>query len=190
MLRRCNNEKDINYHNYGGRGIFVCERWHDYANFLADMGERPDGLTIERKDNNDGYHPDNCKWATMLEQGANRRNSRKYEFGGEKLVMAEIVRRTGSKVNPTKASARVAAGKSVEEALTQSCIWGMAQYPVTECRFHEIAIGQPFKTESVDTPKGPVFRSFIKTGKHTATEGDRELKWSGCEVVERVGLPL
>ena len=74
MKARCFNPKATGYKNYGGRGITVCKRWlHSYANFLADMGRCPAGLTLERKNNDGNYTPKNCKWATRSEQMANRR---------------------------------------------------------------------------------------------------------------------
>lgn len=74
MLRRCRDPKSPDFPNYGGRGIFVCERWNDFANFIADMGSRPSAThTIERVNNDDGYHPDNCVWATRDVQARNRR---------------------------------------------------------------------------------------------------------------------
>lgn len=74
MHRRCNDTKNKGYHNYGGRGIAVCERWTSFELFLADMGCRPEKLTIERVDVNQGYDPFNCIWATKAD---NNRNTRK-----------------------------------------------------------------------------------------------------------------
>ena len=75
MVKRCTRKSSRNYHRYGGRGITVCERWLDFENFYADMGERPEGLTLERIDNEKGYYPENCKWATVAEQNRNRKNN-------------------------------------------------------------------------------------------------------------------
>ncbi len=78
MKQRCYNSKARNYKYYGERGITVCKRWVDsFENFLADMGEMPKGLTLERVNNNDNYTPKNCKWATWKEQNNNKRARRK-----------------------------------------------------------------------------------------------------------------
>jgi hypothetical protein len=73
MMQRCRNKNDPSYALYGGRGITVCERWHKFENFFADMGHPPPGLWIERVNNSLGYMPSNCAWSTPAEQAANRR---------------------------------------------------------------------------------------------------------------------
>jgi hypothetical protein len=73
MRTRCENPKATKYAIYGGRGITVCARWDSFENFLTDMGERPEGLTLDRIDVNGNYEPGNCRWATAKEQRANQR---------------------------------------------------------------------------------------------------------------------
>lgn len=76
MKQRCYNPKEKKYKNYGGRGIKVCDRWlgkEGFNNFIADMGERPEGLTLDRINNNGDYEPSNCRWATYSEQSINTR---------------------------------------------------------------------------------------------------------------------
>jgi len=74
MLERCRNPKNASWKNYGARGIRVCERWQVLANFVADMGMRPDGMTLDRKDANGNYEPSNCRWADSLTQQRTKRS--------------------------------------------------------------------------------------------------------------------
>jgi hypothetical protein len=77
MIQRCYDRQNPKYSYYGGRGIQVCDRWRDFRNFLAEMAERPAGMSIDRFPNNDGnYEPGNCRWATPKEQANNTRRSR------------------------------------------------------------------------------------------------------------------
>lgn len=76
MIRRCFNKNTKDYPGYGGRGITVTERWLNFENFLADMGEKPKGLSIDRINNDGNYEPGNCRWATPKEQAQNRRKTK------------------------------------------------------------------------------------------------------------------
>lgn len=95
MLGRCYNAKVRAYPRYGGAGITVCERWHDPANFIADMGEPPDGTSLDRIDSSLGYSPENCRWATVEMQGQNRRGVHWIEFNGVRDTAAGWARRVG-----------------------------------------------------------------------------------------------
>lgn len=97
MKDRCGRVKAHNYKWYGGRGIRVCERWRNFRNFLADMGERPAGMTLDRIDSDGHYEPGNCRWATQKEQVNNSRTVRLIEFGGECLTLSAWAQRVGIK---------------------------------------------------------------------------------------------
>jgi hypothetical protein len=95
MIQRCTNLNYSRYDDWGGRGIKVCERWleeNGFINFLADMGECPPGMSLERIENNKGYEPGNCKWATLKEQNNNTRRKRIENFTTAELE-AELKRR-------------------------------------------------------------------------------------------------
>ena len=90
MLARCRNPNHPEYHNYGGRGITVCEEWTSFEAFFRDMGPRPSKvLSIDRIDNNSGYRKDNCRWATAKEQANNKRSTIEVFFGGKYLPLFE-----------------------------------------------------------------------------------------------------
>jgi len=118
MRQRCNNMHHQAYSEYGGRGITVCERWQNcFENFLEDMGKRPSPRhSIDRVDNDGNYEPGNCRWATVTEQGRNKRNNVLLTCQGETMCLSEWAERVG--ITPEGLSARLARGWSVEEILT------------------------------------------------------------------------
>jgi len=95
MLSRCTNPNATGYARYGGRGIVVCDSWKTFENFHTDMGDRPDGHTLERRENNQGYSKDNCMWATRKAQARNRRNTIFVEVDGVRVSLAEAAERAG-----------------------------------------------------------------------------------------------
>ncbi len=90
MKARCLNVQNHAYANYGKRGIKVCERWMTFENFRDDMGECPEGMSIDRVDNNKGYEPTNCKWATAKTQANNKRTNRTYKVDGNAMTISQI----------------------------------------------------------------------------------------------------
>lgn len=120
MIHRCTNTKDKSYPDYGGRGIRVCDRWlgeQGFQNFLEDMGPRPEGMSIDRIDNEGHYCPENCRWATAKEQARNRRTSKILTLGKDSHTVAEWAEILG--VNPCSIASRVSYGWSDERILTQ-----------------------------------------------------------------------
>lgn len=116
MKKRCYRKKNINYPSYGGRGIKVCERWHDFINFFADMGTCPAGYQLDRKDNEGDYTPENCRWVTPKVNSRNKRDTIFIEHDGLRLSVNDWSDRTGI-ASPT-IIARIEHGWSVHDALT------------------------------------------------------------------------
>jgi len=117
MKTRCTNERAPAFPDYGGRGISVCPQWSDsFVAFVADMGECPDGLTIERLDNNRGYEPGNCVWATRQVQNRNKRTTRMLTADGLTLSVAEWAERSGVKLKTICQRLRI--GWSEQDAAT------------------------------------------------------------------------
>ena len=116
MRQRCGNPNYTNYSFYGGRGIAVCERWSDFENFFADMGEAPPGLSIDRIDNSKGYEPGNCRWASRQQQQNNMRSNVRLSFDGRTLTISEWGRETG--LGKSIIIKRLGKGWSIEDALT------------------------------------------------------------------------
>lgn len=106
MRTRCNNPNYKDFHLYGGRGISVCASWESFENFLCDMGPKPDGLTIERRDNDGNYEPDNCYWATRREQALNRKTSQIATYAGMTLCAREWADKLGVSRNAFHTRAR------------------------------------------------------------------------------------
>lgn len=118
MLARCTDENVVQYQDYGGRGIKVCERWrHSFPNFLADMGERPDGHSLDRIDNEGNYEPGNCRWATRTEQNRNSRRNVLLTHNGETMPISAWAERLGVDDKPIRF--RIRRGWSTERALTE-----------------------------------------------------------------------
>lgn len=116
MRQRCADRNSRNYQKYGAKGVTVCERWQNFENFLADMGERPSGATLDRIDNRRGYEPGNCRWATQRMQQRNRTNNRWLTHCGQRRLLVEWAERTG--VPASTIRTRLACGWSVDRTLS------------------------------------------------------------------------
>lgn len=114
MMARCYNESHKHYSYYGGRGIAVDLAWHDFDVFYGDMGDRVQGMSLDRIDNAKGYSVENCKWSTAKEQANNRSSNRLIDG----LTIAQWADKLGC--NPAVISGRLAMGWSEQEAVTKS----------------------------------------------------------------------
>lgn len=128
MLARCGNPAGEHYDRYGGRGIIVCKKWQDFSGFFADMGERPTPKhSIERRDNDGNYEPENCMWATKQDQAINRSSSLIVEYNGEKIALARLAAIHGVSVRKVRGRIQKL-GWSVERALHEPFVVGKNQY--------------------------------------------------------------
>lgn len=110
MRYRCNDKENV---RYGGRGITYCQRWNSFDLFLQDMGERPEGTTLDRIDPNGNYEPSNCRWATAKHQQRNRGNTRYIYIGGEKVNLMDVADKLG--IKKTAAQYYFSVAKILEE---------------------------------------------------------------------------
>ena len=126
MLARCYSETHASYHNYGGRGIKVSKRWRvgdgtmsGYECFVADMGERPAGMQIDRIDNDKGYSKSNCRWVSRKDNSNNRRGNFQITIGGVTRTMAQWAEHTG--IRRSTIQGRLERGWTPEEAMVAPC---------------------------------------------------------------------
>jgi hypothetical protein len=115
MKSRCLNPNSRMYHRYGGRGIKVCEEWMSFHNFLADMGEPPAGMSIDRIDVNGNYCKENCRWATRREQARNRSTCVFVNIDGREVCLMDACKHLGRNYDCVRG--RIRKGASVESAL-------------------------------------------------------------------------
>lgn len=118
MRARCNNPKNAAYKWYGERGIKVCERWNSFQAFVEDMGSRPDGMQIDRMDNDGDYEPSNCRWVTSKKNLRNTRRNRQMTAFGETKCMSEWLEDERCVVNKNTLKNRVFRGWPDEEAIS------------------------------------------------------------------------
>jgi hypothetical protein len=120
MIARCYYKTHPAYHLYGGRGVGVCDRWlKSFPAFLEDMGERPEGLSLDRIEGGLGYNKENCRWATTAQQLRNREVTVYYEYQGRPMTLAEAVKASGCSLPLATVASRIWKGASLQDALTR-----------------------------------------------------------------------
>lgn len=117
IIQRCENKKNPSYRQYGAKGIFVCGPWHRFENFYADMGDPPKGTSIDRIDNKGGYSPENCRWATPIEQGRNTKRNTIIKIGTESKPISEWCEINNIKYDT--AMKRLSRGWSLEDCVSR-----------------------------------------------------------------------
>lgn len=116
MRDRCYSKKNVSYPRYGGRGIKICKRWMKFENFLKDMGIRPEGMQLDRIDNNGNYYKKNCRWVTPRENSNNRSSSLIIECFGKSQSLSNWAREYG--INPSTIKARILTGWKIDLAIS------------------------------------------------------------------------
>jgi hypothetical protein len=121
IKKRCLNSNHAAYNNYGGRGIKICDQWRDsFEAFFADMGQRPSlDHSIDRKDNDGNYEPDNCRWATRAEQAANKRNNLIVTAFGKTAHLASFLPVKGGSPEYCRVWCRIKRGMSAQDAILE-----------------------------------------------------------------------
>lgn len=143
MKDRCLNPNATKYPRYGGAGITICDRWLKFENFIADMGERPSSkYTIDRINNNGNYEPDNCRWATAIEQANNKRNNRLVVYHGQRMTLEEARRASGTALGHNAIIMRMKRGWPVDKAIDTPSL------PNTAKRIHRTYAGRRPKESS------------------------------------------
>jgi hypothetical protein len=122
MIERCVNKSHKAYSLYGGRGITIDDKWFNFEGFFEDMGEAPDGKSLDRIDNDLGYSKENCRWATPVQQARNRRTTAYVVLNGEKISLAEACQRLGIKYSTAKT--RLARGYPMDVVLSKKSFMG------------------------------------------------------------------
>lgn len=120
MKVRCLRPNHKSFRNYGARGIKICERWMRFDEFFADMGNRPEGCSLDRRDNNGDYEPGNCRWVTLDEQNRNKRNNHLIEFHGIILNICDWAEVFG--LTADALSRRLKRGWPLERAMTHPAL--------------------------------------------------------------------
>lgn len=165
MWHRCNNPRNHAFHNYGGRGINLCERWHTFSNFVEDMDNRPTRHhTIDRIDNNRGYSPENCQWATRKEQGNNTRLNHHLTYQGRTHTITQWAEEFD--IPASRVLTRLRAGWDIEDVLFKP--------PLTP-------------SESAKRAHNPRKRFLVFNGEsRSISEWAKELQMSRIKIVKRL----
>ncbi len=116
MRERCLSPASDAYKNYGGRGIKICERWSYFENFVSDMGDKPENMTLDRIETNGDYSPGNCKWSTKQEQARGRRKTRWFIIDGCRLCLVDVAEKYNIKRKTLEQ--RLKTGMPIEKAIT------------------------------------------------------------------------